>query len=58
MQRNVRLALIYVGIWECLASGTLVGCVSLKFMLLTQTQNPLIGGTNTKSCLNMSGAKI
>ena len=57
MHSKVMLALNFVYIHECLSSGILVGYVSSTFLLLTQTQTPMMGDTHTKYCLSTSGAK-
>ena len=49
MQRKSRLILISMGIREGLDSGTLVGCLSLMFVLLTQTQTPMMGDPHKKN---------
>ena len=56
-RRKARLALTYVGIWECSDSGSLVGCVSSTFTVFSQMQHPMIGYTQTKSCISTRGAK-
>ena len=57
MQRKSRLILISMGIREGLDSGTLVGCLSLMFVLLTQTQTPMMGDPHKKIWISTSGAK-
>ena len=57
IQTKDSLVLTSMGIRECSDSGTFVGYVSSVFVLLTQTQTPMIRYTNTKSCLRTSSAK-
>ena len=48
MKRKFRLELTSIGILECLASWDLIGCVSLKFVVFTQTQHTIMGDTQKK----------
>ena len=54
MHMKEKLVLTFMEIRECLDSGTLIVCVSLTLLLLTQTQNHIIGDTHTKSCIRKS----
>ena len=57
MHTKARLALKSMGIREFLASGTLVGCVYLMLILLTQTEHTMMGYTHKKACIRTSGTK-
>ena len=57
MKRKESLAMTYMGIQEWLYYGTLVGCVSLAFMLLTHMRNHMMGDTHKKLYISTSGAK-
>ena len=46
MQSKARFVLTSARIRECLDYGPLVGCVSLMFVLLTQTQHPMMEDTH------------
>ena len=48
MQSKALLELTHMGIEEGLYSGNLVGCVSLKFVLLTQTNQTIMGNNHKK----------
>ena len=52
-----RYALIFMGIWVCLAFGTPVGCVSLTFHFMTHMYHYMIGDTPSTSYLINSGVK-